>query len=572
MGEGDDDGGAAYRLLAEELPDPDGPRVEFDGKLGTGNPVPALAEEAGVGSRVELRRLVERKPGEGSGVDFGEKGLLSETRALGLRIGLAGGRHDTRRLLRPRKGGGEYDGGFLRRHPGAQGRRLGPAGRVEGEVETALHDPPGIPLALAMADEEKADGLYEAAEEIRTGEAGLCFDVGCGHCPMLHQKMERKQRGDFLWAAFPIAASLRRGYFKTVRATTILALAALPFLLSSCYVTSEGLHYLGLLSKGRPVAEVIADPSTSAATKTLLRNAEAIQAFGVSVLGEKPTRNYRKIVEIQGDTLVHVVQACASLSFDRWLWSYPFVGKLPYRGYFELKDAEKEAALLRAKGLDVIVRDADAFSTLGWLSDPLWSFMANYGEADIADLILHESMHATAFRTGGGGRGGAGSDDWNEGIATFVGRQGSILWLESRYGKDSKEVADALAARKDAETFASFLRETAKELEAVYSSPAGDDEKRKEKAAIIAARAKLYEADYSSLFVTDRYKGAAMDRINNAWLDLYRLYEGEPALYRDWYEKVDKGDLRAFVADMKELAKGKTAPLVAMRQRLDSLR
>ncbi|HUX38282.1 MAG TPA: aminopeptidase [Rectinemataceae bacterium] len=354
-----------------------------------------------------------------------------------------------------------------------------------------------------------------------------------------------------------------------MRATTILALAALPLLLSSCYVTSEGLHYLGLLSKGRPIAEVIADPSTPEATKTLLRNAEAIQAFGVSTLGEKATRNYRRIVEIQGTTLVHVVQACASLSFDRWLWNYPFVGKLPYRGYFELKDAEKEAAALRAKGLDVIVRDADAFSTLGWLSDPLWSFMADYSEADIADLILHESMHATAFRTGGGQ---AGSDDWNEGIATFVGRQGSLLWLESRYGKDSKEVAEALAERKDAETFAAFLRETAKELETVYSSPVTDDEKRMEKAAIIAARAKLYATDYSSLFVTDRYKGAAMARINNAWLDLYRLYEGEPALYRDWYEKVDKGDLRAFVADMKGLAKAKAPPLLAMRQRLEALR
>ena len=207
-----------------------------------------------------------------------------------------------------------------------------------------------------------------------------------------------------------------------VRASTLIALASLPFLLGSCYVTNEGLHYLGLLATGRPISKVLADPATPAPTAALLRNAEAIQAFGQRELGEKPTRNFRKLVEIQGSTLVHVVQACASLSFDRYLWNYPLVGKLPYRGYFDLPGAEKEAARLRALGLDVIVRDADAFSTLGWLSDPLWSFMADYDEADLADLILHESMHATAFRRG--------SDDWNEGIATFVGRQGSLLWLE----------------------------------------------------------------------------------------------------------------------------------------------
>ncbi|HUX41540.1 MAG TPA: aminopeptidase [Rectinemataceae bacterium] len=345
-----------------------------------------------------------------------------------------------------------------------------------------------------------------------------------------------------------------------MRKPSFLALAALPFLLTSCYITNEGFHYLGLLAKGRPITKVLADPSSPAATKILLRNAEDIEDFGQKTLGERPTRNFRKLVEIQGDTLVHVVQACASLSFDRYLWSYPLVGKLPYRGYFDLVGAEKEAARLRAQGLDVIVRDADAFSTLGWLSDPLWSFMADYSEADLADLILHESMHATAFR--------GGSDDWNEGIATFVGRQGSLLWLESRYGEGSHEVADAVAARKDAETFSAFLRETARQLELVYSSTKSADEKRKAKAEIIAARAALYKSDYDKLFLSDRYRKVAMEKINNAWLDLYRLYEGEPALYEDWYDKVDHGDLKAFVLDMTKLAKAKSDPLVAMRERL----
>lgn len=345
-----------------------------------------------------------------------------------------------------------------------------------------------------------------------------------------------------------------------------LLLAALPLLFSSCYIGSEGLHYLGLLAKGRKVEAVLADPEASEAVKRLLRVAEAVQAFGVEGLGEKPTRNFRKIVEIQGDTLVHVVQACAPLAFDRYYWSYPFVGKLPYRGYFELGDAEKEAAALRAKGLDVIVRGADAFSTLGWLSDPLWSFMESYGEADIADLILHESMHATAFRTARAGA--AGADDWNEGIATFVGRQGSLLWLETKYGKDSKELSEALAARRDAETFSAFLRETARELDELYRSPATEAEKRAGKAEIIARRAAEYKTDYGRLFLTDRYRDVAMERINNAWLDLYRLYEGEPRLYRDWYERVDGSDLAAFVRDMAALAKGREPPLEAMRRRL----
>jgi predicted aminopeptidase len=337
-------------------------------------------------------------------------------------------------------------------------------------------------------------------------------------------------------------------------------LVVTPLLLSSCYITGEGLHYLGLLSRGRPVAAALADPKTPEATKELLRRATAIEAFGRERLGQRATRNFRKIVELEGDTLVHVVQACAELSFDRYLWNYPLVGKLPYRGYFETAGADKEAARLRALGYDVIVRPADAFSTLGWLSDPLWSFMSNYDESDLADLVLHELTHATAFYKGGG--------DWNEELATFVGREGSLLWLADRHGADSKEVAAARAARKDAETFAAFLGGTAKELEGLYAAKIPDAEKRARKASIIAERAALFAKDYDKLFGSERYRGVKMDKINNAWLDLYRLYEGEPALYRDYYEKVSKSDLRAFIADMAALATGGRDPKITMRERL----
>jgi len=343
----------------------------------------------------------------------------------------------------------------------------------------------------------------------------------------------------------------------------LLGLIALPILLGSCYITDQGLHYLGLLSKGRPLDSVLADPRSSEATKKLIRRAIAIEAFGRERLGQKETRNFRKLVELESDTLVHVVQACAELSFDRWLWNYPLVGKLPYQGYFDAAGAEKEAARLRKLGLDVIVRPADAFSTLGWLSDPLWSFMSGYDESELADLVLHELTHATAFRKDSG--------DWNEEIATFVGREGSILWLKSEYGVGSPELAAAKAARDDAETFAAYLRATASSLEAVYSSAAPKDEKRRLKAEILAARAASFAADYDKLFATDRYRGVAMGKINNAWLDLYRLYEGEPTLYADYFAKVSGSDLRGFIADMAALAHGKEEPKVVMRRRLAEL-
>ena len=349
------------------------------------------------------------------------------------------------------------------------------------------------------------------------------------------------------------------------RAAFLGAAALYAFFLSGCYVTTQGFRYLGLRSRARPLERVLADPASPEAERGLVLRAERVRAFAFSELGLKETKNYRSLVRLDSDRLATVVQACAELSFDRYLWSYPLVGKLPYKGFFRPEEAEKEAAARRAEGLDVIVRPVDAFSTLGWLSDPLFSFMSSYSEAELADLVIHELCHATAYAKGGG--------DWNEELATFVGREGADRYLASLEGPDSSALAEARLARREAEAFASFLRGTAKELEAVYASGLAAEETRARKAEVIAARAALFARDYDSLFRTARYKTFPMERLNNAYLDLYRLYEGEPELYADYLSKVSGGDLRRFVADMARLAKeakGKGGPKEAMRRALET--
>jgi predicted aminopeptidase len=334
---------------------------------------------------------------------------------------------------------------------------------------------------------------------------------------------------------------------------TALALAAvtvLSLLLSSCYETREGLRYLSLISKARDIDRVIADPRTSGELRLFLERAAAARGFALAEIGLKETRNYRSVVELDADRLATIVQACGELSFERYLWSYPLVGKMPYRGFFDPKDAEKEAALLRKKGLDVIVRPTGAFSTLGWLPDPLFSFQAAYDEAETADLVIHEMTHATVFLKGKG----AGASQFNEELATFVGREGALRYLAKAHGAGSREVAEAKAGYADDAAFAAYLAGTAKLLEAVYASGSSEGEKRRRKAEVIAARAEEYARDYPSLFKGDRYEGFDMGKINNAYLDMYRLYEGESALYGDFCSTVCQGDIRLFVATVARIA------------------
>jgi predicted aminopeptidase len=188
----------------------------------------------------------------------------------------------------------------------------------------------------------------------------------------------------------------------------------------------------------------------------------------------------------------------------------------------------------------------------------------------VADLVIHEMTHATVFLKGDR----PGLEQFNEELATFVGREGSLLYLARKYGAGSPELAAARVERSDAEAFSAYLAGTAKELEAVYASAASDGEKRVRKAEIIAARAVQYKADYRRLFKGEAYESFPMERINNAYLDLYRLYEGESALYKDYYDKACGGDMKTFIEAIARIAREAAAshggeaadPKAAMRR------
>ena len=88
--------------------------------------------------------------------------------------------------------------------------------------------------------------------------------------------------------------------------------------------------------------------------------------------------------------------------------------------------------------------------------------------------------HATVFLKGS--RAGAGGSQFNEELATFVGREGSLLYLASVHGPAAPELAEAEADRADREAFSAYLAGTARELEKVYASGLGEAEKRARKA------------------------------------------------------------------------------------------
>jgi len=320
---------------------------------------------------------------------------------------------------------------------------------------------------------------------------------------------------------------------------TAVFLLSVCFLFSGCYTIKQGVTMLGYISRSVPL-----EKTDDAGFIQLVTD---IRSFAIDELGLAMSRNYTTYVDLDRDYLAAVVSASRRDSFNRHEWFFPVVGRMPYKGFFDIEDARKERAKLEKKDIDVWIRGVDGFSTLGWFKDPLYSYMRNYSPARLADLIIHELVHSTVFIKG--------QIKFNEELAEFIGSEGSRLYMETRYGTSSDEYRKMLASEKDSRNYVAFIQGLISELNALYSRDIAREEKLAEKERIINAAKERFNGEYENLFSSDNYRGFSNLQINNAYLELYRLYYTEDNFFSDLFEKSGR-NLAAFVAAAKTIKKG----------------
>src|ERR1700745_251643 len=124
------------------------------------------------------------------------------------------------------------------------------------------------------------------------------------------------------------------------------------------------------MNNGKPVEEVMKDPTTDPKLSELLGKIADVKKFGTQ-FGLKPTPNYKEYVKLDRDAVVYVVTVCDPLEFKVKIFSFPIAGSFNYIGWFKKEDAVEFAKKFEQEGLDVDVRGAGAYSTLGWFKDPL---------------------------------------------------------------------------------------------------------------------------------------------------------------------------------------------------------
>jgi len=345
--------------------------------------------------------------------------------------------------------------------------------------------------------------------------------------------------------------NLKIYYAPAVFAPVMLLAACLFF--SGCYSLSQGFTFLGYLNRAIPLEE--------ADDEDFIRLVNDIRAFAMEELGLAQSRNYTRYVELDRDYLAAVVSASARDSFRRHEWWFPVVGTLPYKGFFNAEDARKEREKLEKQDLDVWIRGVDAFSTLGWFRDPLFSYMKSYSPDRLANLIIHELVHSTVFIKG--------QAQFNEELAEFIGTEGARLFIIKQYGLDSAEYQNMIASAVDSRSFVLFVQELIAELDILYSG--GDRELiLAEKERIINAAKVRFDAEYDSRFTSGNYRGFSSLAINNAYLELFRLYYTPDNFYEDLYNSSGQ-DLTAFIAAAKTITERGEEPRVQLKAALESI-
>ncbi len=335
-------------------------------------------------------------------------------------------------------------------------------------------------------------------------------------------------------------------------AVSAFLLALCVLLASGCatpagYLAKQGRHLLRDSLGAKSTRSLLSSPETDARTRAFLLRAEEIRRFAFERLGLRKNGNFTRYKQLDRDYLVSVVSACAADSFQAYTWRYPFLGRLPYRGYYERADAEREAGRLKAEGWDVVIRPVEAFSTLGFTRDPLYSFMSGHSDFELASLILHEQTHATLFVKG--------QTQFSEELASLVGEEGALAWLAESRGAGSAELQEAREQIADGQAFESLVRGLRAELEEVYSSALDREQKLERKSALIASFRADFEREKLSLFRTEAYRAMGAPQVNNAWLSLFSLYADDLPLLRSYYQKLCGGDLHQLLAQARVLAR-----------------
>ena len=310
-------------------------------------------------------------------------------------------------------------------------------------------------------------------------------------------------------------------------------LALVVFTTSGCklgYLLRSATHQASLLRKREPIDKALNNSLLSEDDKRKLHLIEKARDFAETELGLKHTKNYQTFVLLEHPYVSYVVNAAPKNKLEHFLWRYPIVGNLPYKGFPTPEEAKQEAGALQKDGLDTFVRGVSAYSTLGWFKDPIFSSMLRYPDHDLVNTIIHETVHATVFIKS--------QADFNERLAVFIGNLGTELFYKKYEGEQSPTLSKIKDENHDQKLFSEFITKELSELSNWYTAhPSFAEDERAKRFDQIKQN---FKTELAPKLKSTEYSRFTQAEFNNAFLMNYQLYEQDLSDFEKIYDKLER--------------------------------
>jgi predicted aminopeptidase len=319
----------------------------------------------------------------------------------------------------------------------------------------------------------------------------------------------------------------------------LYTLVSVSLFLSGCnpiYVMQAAYVEGDILLRRKKIDDLLKDEELPQATAQKLSLVKESRQFALKN-GFRAGGSFLYYSQIDGP-ISWLLTAVKKDSFTPYTWWFPFVGRVPYKGFFSREAGIAAAQRLQKLGYETSLRGVEAFSTLGWFDDPILSPLLERSPAGIVETVFHEIVHSTIWIPG--------DVAFNESLAQFIALKQSLEFSRQQESEDPSLSLESVLARHDEfQHYAQLVSDAYAELDKLYNSEIPSHEKLQEKDRIYTA--------FISTLKKKTPRLAVVTRPNNAELMSAHIYTQKFPLLERLFT-LSGGDLRVLLQFIEKVA------------------
>jgi len=224
------------------------------------------------------------------------------------------------------------------------------------------------------------------------------------------------------------------------------------------YYIEQGWGQLSINNRARWNKDVLKDEKVLPKHKEKIKKILEYKDYFYKYLNVEKTSLYNKTTILKSPAVSYLVIASKFNEVKAKKECFLIVGCFPYIGFFKEKSAIEHSKDLQDRSYITYIRPVYAYSTLGYLTDPILSSFFHFEDLDLAEIIFHELFHSVFFVKD--------EVELNENLANFIGRQMVFKYFD--FNKDKQR--SIISKRKKQNELKSYMVKLIKKLESTYQS------------------------------------------------------------------------------------------------------